>query len=58
MATYEITFSFEGYRTVEIEADSLDEAVEKATDIATETDCGELENIDMCQVLDNMCNVL
>lgn len=44
--SYSITMRVEGRYNVEIEADSLDEAIEKAIDAVCEADFGELEDID------------
>lgn len=52
--TYEFTYSFEGYKTFEVEADSHEEAEKKARTLASEVDCGDLENVDMYPVDPNM----
>lgn len=48
--TYTFTYSIEGYKTVEVDADSSEEAQAKANQIIEQTDCGELENIDWEQI--------
>ena len=46
--TYTFIYDFEGYRTIAIDnAKDKDDAQQKAFAIANETNCGELEGVDM-----------
>ena len=44
--SYSITMRVEGRFNVEVEAESLDEAIQKASEAVCEADFGELEDID------------
>lgn len=48
MASYSVHIEVVGHVYLEVEADSKEEAIEKAqeSDEITEIDCGELENIE------------
>lgn len=43
---YDVTFNVVGYFTAGVEADSLEQAIEFATEEFSEADCGEFFNIE------------
>ena len=53
--SYSITMRVEGRYNVEVEAESLDEAIQKASDAVCEANFGELEDTDpeyICAIID------